>query len=155
MFSGQGTIRNCTFARNEAAGGVGFFGAAIVAHGDESAGLRVENTLFWTNIDDHEYTPITCSIGNPGTPTTLSGSGNVQWPRIRNGPNMQPDNPCTDGIVFDDAMLAPLADNGGPTPTLMPPPNSVAIGLGANCPSTDQRGEPRPTDSCTAGAVEP
>jgi len=155
VFSGDGVVRNCTFAENEAAGGEGFFGAAIVAHGAESAGLEVHNTVFWNNIDDHEWTPMTCSIGSPGSPTTLPGENNVQWPRLRNGPSMNDDNPCTEGILFSDAMLMPLADNGGPTPTMMPPPGSVVIGIGGSCPETDQRGEPRPPEGCAAGAVEP
>jgi len=155
VFSGQGVIRNCTFAENEAAGGEGFFGAAIVAHGTESADLEVYNTIFWNNIDDHEWTPMTCSIGNPGTPTTLPGSGNVQWPELRNGTHDVPDNPCTPNILWADAQLGPLGDNGGHTPTMMPAAGSVAIGLGDNCPDHDQRGEPRPTSGCTAGAVEP
>jgi hypothetical protein len=57
--------------------------------------------------------------------------------------------------MFADAMLGALQDNGGPTPTMMPAAGSVAIGLGADCPDTDQRGEPRSTTTCTAGAVEP
>ncbi len=155
VFSGEGVIRNCTFAENEAAGGEGFFGAAIVAHGPESASLEVHNTIFWNNVDDHEWTPMTCSIGSPGAPTTLPGSDNVQWPRLRNGPNDQPDNPCTPDILFADAQLGELTDNGGPTPTRMPAAGSVAIGLGGECPATDQRGEPRPASGCAAGAVEP
>lgn len=155
VFSGEGTIQNCTFAENEAAGGEGFFGAAIVAHGTESQGLEILNTIFWNNITNHEWTPMTCSVGNPGTPVPLPGSGNVQWPTLRNGPANNPDNPCTPGILFADAMLGPLQDNGGPTPTLLPGENSMAIGLGSDCPETDQRGEPRSTDTCTAGAVEP
>lgn len=155
VFSGEGEVRNCTFAENEAAGGVGFFGAAIVAHGAESAGLEIHNTVFWNNVDDHEWTPMTCSIGSPGAPTTLPGDHNVQWPRLRNGPAMNEDNPCTAGILFADAMLGPLGDNGGPTPTMMPPAGSVVIGIGASCPPTDQRGEPRPAEGCAAGAVEP
>ena len=55
VYSGVGVVRNCTFAENEARGGVGFFGAALVAHGTESQGLRIENTLFWNNIDDHAF----------------------------------------------------------------------------------------------------
>lgn len=155
VFSGMGTLRNCTFAENEAAGGEGFFGGAIVAHGAESAGLVVLNTVFWNNLDDHEWTPMTCSIGNPGSPTTLAGSGNVQWPRLRNGTHGVEDNPCTPDILWADAELMPIADNGGPTPTMLPAPGSVAIGLGAGCPATDQRGLPRPADGCAAGAVEP
>jgi hypothetical protein len=155
VFSGEGLVRNCTFAENEAAGGEGFFGAAIVAHGPESSGLHVHNTLFWNNVDEHEWTPMTCSIGSPGAPTTLPGAGNLQWPPTRNGPNEQPDNPCTPDIDFADAALAPLSDNGGPTPTMMPPPGSPAIGAGDDCPEIDQRGQPRPPTGCTAGAVEP
>lgn len=155
VFSGEGTLQNCTFAENEAAGGVGFFGAAIVAHGAESQGLEVLNTIFWNNVTDHEWTPMTCSVGNPGTPVPLPGSGNVQWPTLRNGPANNPDNACTTDIQFADAMLGPLQDNGGPTPTMMPAAGSVVIGLGADCPDTDQRGEPRPTGTCAAGAVEP
>lgn len=155
VFSGGGLVRNCTFAENRADGGEGFFGAAIVAHGPESQGLRIENTIFADNLDDHEWTPMTCSVDNPGAPVPLPGSGNVQWPQIRNGPNMQEDNPCTVGIRFEDPMLGALTDNGGPTPTMRPPDGSFVIGLGGECPSIDQRGEPRPTTGCAAGAVEP
>lgn len=155
VFSGQGLVQNCTFAENEAAGGVGFFGAAIVAHGAASQGLEVHNTLFWNNTDEHEWTPMTCSVGSPGDPVPLTGAGNAQWPLLRNGPAMNEDNPCTVGITFMDALLGPLQDNGGPTPTMLPAANSVAVGLGADCPDTDQRGMPRPTATCAAGAVEP
>jgi len=155
VFSGEGTIQNCTFAENEAAGGEGFFGAAIVATGPASSGLQVHNTIFWNNRDDHEWTPMTCLIGNPGSPSTLPGDNNVQWPRLRNGPAMNEDDPCTAGILWQDAMLTALADNGGPTPTMLPASGSVVIGLGASCPDTDQRGMPRPTSGCAAGAVEP
>jgi hypothetical protein len=108
VFSGTGTVRNCTFADNRADGGVGYFGAAIVAHGPESANLEVTNTIFSNNLDDHEWTPMTCSIGNAGDPSTLAGDRNVQWPRLRNGPNEQLDNPCTDGVVFEDPRLGRL-----------------------------------------------
>jgi len=155
VFSGEGLVRNCTFAENEAAGGEGFFGAAIVSHGPESQMLRIQNTVFWNNTDDHQWTPMTCSVGNPGTPVPLPGANNVQWPRTRNGDAMVEDNPCAEGTDFADAMLMPLADNGGPTPTMMPAAGSVVIGAGADCPDHDQRGEPRPTDTCAAGAVEP
>ncbi len=61
------------------------------------------------------------------------------------------------------ALLGPLADNGGPTPTHMPEPGSPAIdaALDLFCPDTDQRGESRPVDgnedgtaACDIGAVE-
>lgn len=155
VFSGEGLVRNCTFAENEAAGGEGFFGAAIVSHGAESQGLQVRNTIFWNNIDDHQWTPMTCSVGNPGTPVPLPGDANIQWPMIRNGDAMVEDNLCTVGTSFADAMLEALGDNGGPTPTMAVPSGSPAIGIGTDCPSTDQRGEPRDTANCAAGALQP
>lgn len=61
-----------------------------------------------------------------------------------------------------DALLGPLRGNGGPTRTRAPAAASPAIDLaGPDCPETDQRGEPRPTDGdgdgdavCDAGAYE-
>ena len=113
--------------------------------------------IFTNNVDDHEWTPMTCSVDNPGAPVPLPGgeqrsvaaaSATVRRDAVE-------DNPCTEGTTFADAMLMPLGDNGGPTPTMMPASGSVVIGAGAECPDHDQRGEPRPTDGCAAGAVEP
>jgi predicted outer membrane repeat protein len=56
-----------------------------------------------------------------------------------------------------DPGLLPLADNGGPTLTMALPSNSSLINAGNNsfCPSTDQRGTPRPQGiACDLGAVE-
>ncbi|TVR01046.1 MAG: hypothetical protein EA398_10690 [Deltaproteobacteria bacterium] len=154
VFSGEGHVRNVTFADNEAAGGEGFFGAAIVAHGDAFTSLRVDNTLFANNLDDHPWTPMTCSIRNPGNPGVLPGTGNVQWPRLRHGDAGVEDNPCTEGVTFADPGLGALGDHGGPTPTRLPAANGPAAGAGSGCPDEDQRGRPRPAEGCTAGAVE-
>jgi predicted outer membrane repeat protein len=52
--------------------------------------------------------------------------------------------------------LGPLADNGGPTPTMLPGPASIVIGRGsqAQCESLDQRGFSRSDGDCDAGSVE-
>jgi Bacterial Ig-like domain (group 3) len=51
-------------------------------------------------------------------------------------------------------LLGSLADNGGPTATILPGAGSSAIGI-ASCPvSEDQRGFSRPGSGCDAGAVE-
>jgi hypothetical protein len=60
---------------------------------------------------------------------------------------------CVAGAIAEDPLLGPLQDNGGPTRTMAPAAGSPAIGEGAGCPETDQRGEPR-TSPCTLGAVE-
>jgi hypothetical protein len=56
-----------------------------------------------------------------------------------------------------DPRLAPLADNGGPTPTVALLPGSPAIDAGDDsvCPPTDQRGVSRPQGlACDIGAFE-
>ena len=66
----------------------------------------------------------------------------------------------------DDPLLGPLADNGGPTPTMLPQQGSPLIDAipEADCDpnvTDDQRGLPRPADgnndgvlACDIGAVE-
>lgn len=56
-----------------------------------------------------------------------------------------------------DPKLGPLADNGGPTPTLALLPGSPAIDAGnpPEAPAADQRGVPRPVGkACDIGAFE-
>jgi hypothetical protein len=76
---------------------------------------------------------------------TSQGTNNVQWPQS---------GTCPADTVRADPMLAPLADNGGPTQTMMPGVNSPVLGIGESCPATDQRGQPRPATGCDSGAVE-
>jgi hypothetical protein len=55
-----------------------------------------------------------------------------------------------------DPKLGPLADNGGPTPThaLIGSP-AIDAADSSSCPSTDQRGAPRPSGlACDIGAYE-
>ena len=154
VFDGEGTVQSCTFARNRAVGGfdeaaqAAFFGAAI-----NGGAFTLHNTIFVDNTDTHPWTPMTCRVSSP-----LPGAANLQWPRKRVGedgsPSDQDDDPCSTDVRWEDAMLGSLADNGGPTATMMPLDSSPAIGLGQGCPPTDQRGNARPADGCTAGAVE-
>jgi len=67
----------------------------------------------------------------------------------------------TGNILGAAAGVLPLADNGGPTWTMMPAPGAPVVDAGTNvfCPRTDQRGVPRPRDGgagpvCDMGAVE-
>lgn len=53
-----------------------------------------------------------------------------------------------------DAMIGPLAQNGGPTKTVALLPGSAALGFADTCPATDQRGFARPDVDCDAGAFE-
>ena len=102
-----------------------------------------------------------------GMPNCLSTHGTV----TSAGYNFADDDSCGLTATGDrqgaglDPLLGTLADNGGPTPTLLPAATSPlvdAIPLGACVTTlspdpitTDQRGEPRSSgDSCDIGSVE-
>jgi hypothetical protein len=129
---------NCTFADNHAD-----YGPAIY---NESGTVRLDNTIFSNNTAVGPYNGQSCMRTMDG------GAHNLQWPPQR--PNGTDDTPCTDGIVFADPQLGPLADNGGPTRTMLPGAGSPAHGAGADCPDADQRGEPREAAACDLGAAE-
>ncbi len=78
-------------------------------------------------------------------------------------PNLEGTDTCgldtgTGSLIDANADLAPLADNGGPTPTRGLYPGSAALdaGLAACVPAVDQRGVARPGTSpaCDLGAFE-
>ncbi len=77
------------------------------------------------------------------------------------GGNLDSDGTCfLNGVKGDQAGVNPqlhaLADNNGATPTdaLLPGSPAIGKGLGPACPSTDQRGIPRPSGSCDSGAYQ-
>jgi hypothetical protein len=75
------------------------------------------------------------------------------------GHNIESLNQCKFSAAGDKAntnpLLAPLADNGGPTETMALLASSPALNAGAECPPTDQRGVARPQGpGCDIGAFE-
>ena len=137
-----GSIQNATFVGNQSSAGSGYFAAAI---GGFTA-LNITNSLFSENTTRDCGSPMTCSAGN-------NGLHDLQWPRTH-AVCANADRACTSGTVFRNPELGVLRGNGGPTQTVAPVLGSPAVGLGQNCPSTDQRGVARPLNGCTAGAVE-
>lgn len=137
-----GSLQNLTFVGNQSVGGSGNFAAAI-----GGSALNINNTVFSENTTRDCYSPMTCSAGNN------SGAHDLQWPQTH-AICSNADNACTPGTVFKNPNLSPLQGNGGPTLTLGPLLGSPTIGMGQNCPPTDQRGHARPVSGCTAGAVE-
>jgi hypothetical protein len=131
-------ITNCTFAENSAD-----YAPAIFS---ETGYVRINNTIFADNFATADYRDQSC------TRTADEGQNNLQWPDVRT--SGADDLPCTEGTVFADALLDPLADNGGPTRTMALGDGSPALGAGTDCPEADQRGEPRDTASCDLGAYE-
>ena len=125
----SGTILNATIANNHSTADSMIAGAIF------GAGLTLKNTIISGNTA--MYTP-GCDESH------ASDGGNIQWP----GGAL-----CSDDPTVEDPGLGELGDNGGPTETMMPSASGPAVGLGTDCPETDQRGEPRAAP-CTSGAVE-
>ncbi len=138
-----GRISQCTFFHNQAPGEVAF-AAATVGGRD----VVLHNTVFENQEVGNGWNPITCRD------QFQEGGGNIQWPVDRaGGGSDDPDALCSRDALVAPVHLGPLEDNGGPTETCMPAPDSPAVGRGRDCPPTDQRGEPR-AQECTSGAVE-
>ncbi len=133
----SGELVNCTIVDNAAQ-----FASGIA----RASTLTIRNSII-ANIADNEYTPLNCTGTSYAMPPA-AGQGNIQWP---NG--LKDDMDCTPAILREDPLLGELADHGGPTLTIMPSDQSPALLGGAECPPTDQRGEPR-GEPCTIGALE-
>jgi hypothetical protein len=116
--------------------------------------LELRNTIVADNHEGGGAVPGNCVEESPAVITSLDF-------------NVADDSTCnligTDDLVVADVMLAPLADNGGPTWTHQPETGSPAIDSGDDgvCPAIDQHGNIRPWDGdgngsvhCDRGAVE-
>jgi hypothetical protein len=161
---GTGTVINTTFYDNRAAGGGG-----IYMRGDS---LTITNATFNRNRSDTGgalwnflgQTRIKNTIlANSRNTNDTNSSLNCDGPAaISDGRNIVSDNTCVpnpsaaeDLLSTDPKLELFLNDNGGPTRTFMLLPDSPAIDYGLGCPSTDQRGLPRPIGlACDVGAVE-
>src|SRR5690554_4666269 len=149
--SGTATITNSTFTGNS----TGCFGGAISTQGTL---ILIHSTLS-TNTSDHRGGGID-QMGGTMTVRNSIVAGNT----AATFPDMRVFNAdASDNIIGTDPMLGPLADNGGPTQTMMPLPGSPAIdsAASADCQPADQRGVTRPLDgdmdgtpACDIGAVE-
>lgn len=145
------TITNSTFAGNSAVNGGGIYNLLW-------ARVRVTNSTFSGNtatgspsgaihnLGDTVTLENSIFAGNACEGFTISDSGgNLDWPA----------SSCPG--VNADPLLGPLADNGGPTPTMALGPRSAAIdaAVPATCPAADQRGIARPFGAgCDIGAYE-
>ena len=93
----------------------------------------------------------TCASAGGGS-GVIDGLGNVEGP----GDSCNLDAGNIVGAAPAQFALAPLADNGGPTPTHLPGAGSIVTGAGldAACTQLDQRGLVRDDGDCDAGSVE-
>lgn len=157
------TVTNSTFHGNTASSGA----AAI-----EAVTLTITNSTIAANIAATFALRIgtTAAIANTsisGTvPFTLSAPSDCYLydgaTITTDDHNLIEDGSCPTGSasrLSGDPLLGALADNGGPTQTMLPGVGSPLIDAGSKsaCPSTDQRGESRfatIANPCDIGAVE-
>jgi len=107
-------------------------------------GASVENSIVYGNTGDDVY------VVNDGTLSvshSLFSSSSSVYPTVSGA-----------SLIFgEDPLLGSLADNGGPTQTMLPAADSPVIGTAnpVGAPSTDQRGFSRTTDGLAdMGAVQ-
>jgi hypothetical protein len=148
LINGMGNLLNCTFADNHVDIPPANAAPNLPAQGAALAGglFDVSNSIFSDNSTLDPAKPMTCVLN-------VMGEYDLQWP-MDHTVGGQPDSPCVSGIKFADPLLGELQNNGGSTSTMLPGAGSPAIGAGHGCPATDQRGNMRRPDGCTAGAVE-
>ena len=138
---GELTVTNSTFSGNVAPAGTAA-GILVATFGAPA------NATLTNNVLEGNGGAFACAIEGGGAATITSGGSNV----INDG-SCNP-NGTTDQS-FTDALLGPLADNGGPTLTHALLAGSPAIDAADTgvCPATDQRGVARDA-ACDVGAFE-
>lgn len=139
--SGQANITNSTIARNYAE----WQGAGIV----NNAPVTLTNTILAHNKANNGGNNWNLTHNCFKTPM-INGGNNLQFPAPQ-------DIDCVPGIKTADPKIAPLANNGGPTPTVKLLKGSAAINTAnpSKCPAMDQRGVKRQQRStCDIGAFE-
>jgi CSLREA domain-containing protein/uncharacterized repeat protein (TIGR01451 family) len=134
----SGELINDTIVGNECFNGSGCGGGV----GDTK--LSVADTIIAANTDED------------GALTNCSGTITVTGPDLEDGTDC---GFTTDGSKRANPLLGPLANNGGPTETMLPAASSPVIGSGtdATCATHDQRGGARPAPGggqCDIGAIE-
>jgi FG-GAP-like repeat len=177
--AGALSATNCTLAANSARGGTSStggraFGGALCGPGISSlvnTTAALNSVIAGDNLDFSYSSPPAllpgASIASGGATLIntilycLAPQTNVDGSVVDGGHNI-----CSDASAklssqasrnSTDPLLGPLSDNGGPTPTMALLPGSPAIDAGDDtaCPSTDQRGVPRPAGAaCDIGAFE-
>lgn len=152
---GKLTMNNCTFTANQATNSIGGGGGALYSYQGTFPFNNANNCIFFSDSAGagteifNEGGSITIVNGLFGPNSATNSIAN------NDAGSMNLNNPVS-GV---DALLAPLNNYGGPTPTMPPERASPAMNAGADSVTgslaTDQRGFPRKFGShVDIGAVE-
>jgi hypothetical protein len=164
--NGIATVINCTFYGNQAGSGGGLynfaptdstgqlnlFNSTVVSNISVGAGGQGGGFLNYTAAFRHSVATIRSSIiadnvagpAEPNQPDVIGAFISQGYNLIGNTNGSSGFTNTADRAGLDP-MLGPLANNGGPTPTLLLLPSSPAINQGNSFGlTTDQRGRPRP-----------
>ena len=88
----------------------------------------MRNTVVAYSVAGNGWNPISC------TRTLTDGGGNFQWPIDRAGGARTTPTPCApQALQLIIPLLGALADNGGPTRTVLPADGSPVLGAGTGC----------------------
>ena len=151
-------LENMSMSGNEATQGSAIYGARPLranfmsigySNGSNSAVYKVDSAF------EFEFTSAAIDASGQGSnPNIVNCAGATG--QISGSNAFDSDGTCGFGTrnSATDPMLLPVADHGGIAPALSLHPDSPAIGAGVNCPTTDQRGAPRPSTQCDVGAFQ-
>lgn len=129
---------------------VGISGLTI-ANGSTASGGGILNqgTLTVTNstVSGNSGHSVGGIWNSPSASGPASASYNVYWNNLANG-SEDDCHGCTSNTnaTLADPKLAPLANYGGPTQTMLPMPGSAAICAGSTAQAVDGQGNPLTTD---------
>ena len=161
--TGEVHVTNSTLSGNAAAvAGGGVYtstGDVFLRHATVVGNSAPTGANIGTGEDLDSFGSIVATAGGGGTDCAIAGT------TISSGFNVGGDTSCGfgagpgDQTNVGDPQLGPLADNGGPTRTMLPLGTSPAAGAvpAASCTvvTVDQRGVARPGGiDCEAGSVE-
>ncbi len=154
--SGSLTITNSTISGNSTTLSGIVSGAAIINAGNATISFTTIANNIGTTSGAVFSVLDTIQISNSIIADNTSGDCSYPATSPIVGPNLDSDGTCDGFSITDNPQLGPLANNGGTTKTHSIAASSPAKNAAAgSCPTTDQRGEPRPHGSaCDLGAYE-
>ena len=157
---GNIVIENSTIAHNFSASG-GLPGYASVGAVDSMWSMTIRFSTIANNSGGGTAVSSTNNANVVISNTIIANTGrsdcSVLVPiEAEGGVNFSSDDSCQGFLIIEDALLGPLADNGGAAPTMALDPDSPAVDAATgDCLETDQRGVFRPEgDGCDLGSYE-